>query len=134
MQLHELVDRDVPKCLYCHSQCDFKMEGRPSSLANPDPYFIEILTCTKCKEVFEIHGWEDTGQINDFVFSCKDIVVINKYPQPSGTAVGFNIGNRSNLWPGMFSGDLTVNVPAFVVDFSDKKKLHKKLKTYLVFS
>lgn len=136
MQLHELINKEEPKCLYCKTLCDFKMDGRASTPANPDAYYVEILTCTnkKCKEVFEIHGWEDTGEITDFVFSCKNIVIINKYPQLSGIAVGFNIGDKSNLWPKMFGGRVTINVPLFQVDFSDKKKLYKKLKTYLVFS
>lgn len=134
IKLHELINREDPRCLYCNYKCDFKMDGRASTVANPDSYFVEILTCIKCKEIFEIHGWDDTAQITDFVFTCKKIVVLNKYPQSSGVAVGFNIGNRTNLWPQMFGGDATINVAPFDIDFSDKNKLHKKLKTYLVFS
>lgn len=136
MQLHELIDREDPKCLYCRVRCDLKVTGRNSSVAQPDPYTIEILTCTniKCQEIFEIHSWDDDQRVSDFVFTCKDIVVINKYPQPSGTAVGFNIGDKSNLWPKMFSGHITTNIPPFKIDFSNKNKLYNKLKTYLVFS
>lgn len=136
MQMHELIDREDPRCLYCQSECDFKLEHRPDIITlPPDTYYVEILTCIKCKEIFEIHGYEDElTKITKFVFTCKNIVVINQYPQPSGIMVGFNIGDKSNLWPKTFSGHKTINIPTFEVNFSDKKKLHKKLKTYLVFS
>jgi hypothetical protein len=132
MQMHELIDREDPRCLYCKSECDIQLDGLPVSPRNAIAFNVDILTCRKCKEVFEIHSWEnDPTEIADFVFSCKTISVMNKY---DGMYQGFHIGPRSNLWPSIFNVNNSTRVPPFAVDFSDKKKLFAKLKTYLVFS
>lgn len=130
--MHRLIDREGPRCLYCHTECDIKLDGIPQSNKNMVAFNVEVLTCRKCKEVFEIHWWEeDPIEIADFVFTCKKIAVLYKY---DGMYAGFHVGNRSNLWPNIFKIIDTVDVPPFKVDFSDKKKLYKKLRTYLVFS
>lgn len=129
MKMHELIDREDPKCLYCQSDFDIKLESDSSVSLNP-VYNIEILTCQKCKEVFQIYWWDD-NDVDSFQFSCKEIVVLHTY---DGLYKGFHIGDKRALRPSHMQRNESVSVPEFFVDFSDKKKLHKKLKTYLIFS
>jgi hypothetical protein len=93
---------------------------------------VQILKCQSCREIFEIHWTEDNENVvkfTGFVFSCKSIVVQSIY------ASGFGIGNKELLQPEQYEPQFAKSyIPEFVVNFSDKKKLHKKLKTYLVFS
>jgi hypothetical protein len=110
--------------------CDVKLDGTAITPINTVSRNIEILTCVKCKEVFEIHWWEDCD-IDSFVFSCKDIAVLCVY---DGQYAGFHIGNIKNLWPSRHTQDDSIDIPFFEIDFSYKKILHEKLKTYLVFS
>lgn len=128
--LHELIDRDDPSCLYCKSPCDLMQDG---FLALTSLYYeCQILTCRKCKEIFEIHWVEDNGETRyvAFVFTCKDIVVDYQY------ADGIHIGGRELLYHNKFGTKPITGgfLPAFPIDFSNKRKLHNKLKTYLVFS
>lgn len=129
--MHELIDREDPKCLYCNSDCDFKHDGFfPAGISNLY-YELEILTCRKCKEIFEIHWIDDAGEFRylSFVFTCKDIVVLNRYSS------GYSIGGKEFLYVNWSAGKNPDNfIPAFPVDFSNKNKLYKKLKTYVVFS
>lgn len=128
MEMHELIDREDPRCLYCNSECDVRVDGFGIGLISHD---VNILSCRKCKEIFEIHSINKNGETTytSFVFTCKRLAVVNSY------AHGFAIGGREYLY-----GKWTANtyydnyISPFDIDFSDKKKLHKKLKTYLVFS
>jgi len=128
--MHELIDREDPRCLYCKSDCDIQL-GYGFLAATPS-YNVDILTCRKCNERFEIHwlGDIDPTQITAFVFTCKKWVVFFKYD------AGFSIGGKELLWGNKSphpTSELKYILP-FEVDFSDKKKLQKKLKTYLTFS
>lgn len=129
MQLqHELIDRDNPRCLYCQSDFDIKLDSDGRT------YSVEILTCRKCCEVFEIHSEEDPitySKILAFVFSCNKIYVRHSYEEDV-----FHIGNfrmqfkfRNKGGAGKYT-----TIPSFNIDFSDKEKIFNKLKTYLVFS
>lgn len=126
MQMHELIDRDDPRCLYCNNEVDLKLDGMGVALAT---YEVQILKCRKCKEQFEIHesGVGNDTKIVAFVFTCKKIAIFYKYDE------GFMIGNHDLLWSNRSVNGHPWIIP-FTIDFSDKKKLHKKLKTYLVFS
>ncbi len=128
--MHELIDRDEPRCLYCKSVCSIKLDGTAITPNNTIVRHVEILTCIKCKEVFEIHWWDECD-IDSFVFSCKNITILYVY---EGQYAGFHLGNKTNLWPSRHTQENSIAIPFFEVDFSDKKKLHKKLKTYLTFS
>jgi hypothetical protein len=130
--LHELIDREKPSCLYCRGEFDIKQDGFFPGGITSLTYEVQMLTCRKCDEVFEIHWVDDAGQLtwSGFVFTCNEVVVFHSY------ASGFYIGGIELLyqnWVGA-SAKLENCVPEFKVDFSDKKKLYKKLKTYLVFS
>lgn len=130
--LHELIDRENPSCLYCKGELDLKHDGFfPGGIASLI-YDIQMLTCRDCDEIFEIHWVDDAGKVTyvAFVFSCNEIVVFNSY------STGFHVGGNELLyqnWSGS-TAKLENSIPAFNVDFSDKKKLYKKLKTYLIFS
>ncbi len=143
--LHELIDREDPRCLYCNSDCDLKQDGIPMSMSSTNhTYEVQILTCRNCQEIFEIHWYETDQQVTQyygFVFTCKDLLVFNMYlMKPYEDLDGaFCLGKRSkNLWkhhknkPANFP--FRPRIPPFPVDFSDKEKLYEKLKTYLVFS
>lgn len=93
----------------------------------------QILKCPKCKETFEIHWTESEDnetQFWAFIFTCKKITVLHHYK------TGFSMGGKELLTKEEYyiPQKGTEYIPEFYVDFSDKKKLHKKLKTYLVFS
>lgn len=129
--LHELVDREEPKCLYCNGKCDHSQNGDFVMTASIT-YEVETLKCRRCHETFEIHWVDDAGQvtITSFVFTCGSIVVYNQYGN------GFAVGGREYLYPAskrVMSTDMKF-IPEFPVDFSDKNKLYEKLKTYSVFS
>lgn len=120
---HELIDRDEPKCLYCNSDFDLnlKSEWIPNTALKADK---EILTCRKCKEVFEIHslqGGDGNTEYVGFTFSCKKFRVFFNYIESY-----FDISDEN--------GKHIIAIPSFQVNFSDKNKLYEKLKTYLVFS
>lgn len=129
--MHELIDRDDPKCLYCGHACDINLDGM--TILTTLQYDAEILTCRKCKEIFEIHRIDDNGETKyiSFVFTCKDVVVYNRYGS------GFHIGGKEVLfknWQQNRLRNFSNFILEFPVDFSDKKVLYKKLKTYLTFS
>lgn len=127
--MHELVDREDPRCLYCNSRCDLEMDGGFVAGIISITQEVQMLTCRACKEKFEIHWVDDSGKITylDFVFSCKDIVVINRYVEKA-----FYIVDKRYLYKNGRACP-TNPIPEFTVDFSDKKKLYEKLKTYRVF-
>jgi len=132
MKLHELIDREEPKCLYCKSDVDLSM----SSIGWPQ-YHVDSLTCKnkKCKAVFEVHAYEDLDNIVAFTFTCKDLCIRNNYA--SGVAVGtVLIGAHDLLYSkrGISAKYIELGTDSLSFDFSDKKKLYKKLKTYIVFS
>lgn len=133
-RLHELIDRENPSCLYCKSNCDIKQDGFFLAGTLTLFYELQILTCQKCKEIFEIHWLDDNGETRmiGFTFTCKKIVVYNHYDKNE-----FTIGGKELLYknwgPGLNSVGGNI-VPEFTVDFSNKRKLNNKLKTYLVFS
>lgn len=132
-RLHELIDREDPSCLYCKATCDLKQDGFFIAGTLSLYYEVQILTCRKCHEIFEIHWIDDNGETKFlcFVFTCKEIAVTDKYDE------GFHIGSKGILydnWKGGISTYLGTEIPAFPVDFSNKRKLYNKLKTYLVFS
>lgn len=128
MKLHELINREEPKCLYCKSSCDYSLDGFGVGLASHD---VDILTCQKCKEIFEVHTTTQPSgesEVDGMSFTCKDIVVVCSYEY------GFAIGGKEYLYPNWSANNTYQYLEPFPVDFSNKKKLYKKLKTYLVFS
>jgi hypothetical protein len=135
MQPHELIDKEEPKCLYCNSDFDLNAmsikssSGSSLSHLNPGKSFLtrydtETLYCVDCKETFEIHSNQnDEGETTytGFNFTCKGYSVFINYIESY-----FDISE--------LKGKHITTIPSFAVDFSDRNKLHKKLKTYLVFS
>lgn len=131
--MHELIDREDPKCLYCHSSCDFRHDGIGFNKGQSS-FEVQILTCTNCKEIFQIHWLEDEKSETtyySFLFSCNGIVVVNDYER------GMSVGGPELLWD---NWRLSNPIPSekfvshFRIDFSNKEKLYNKLKTYQVFS
>jgi len=121
--LHELIDKDDPRCLYCNSEIvyELKSEWLPNTSLKAD---AEILTCQKCKEVFKIHslqGGDGVTEYTGMTFSCKGYRIFNSYIESY-----FSIFDDK--------GKHIVTIPSFVVDFSNKNKLYEKIKTYLIFS
>lgn len=131
--LHELIDRNVPCCLYCNAEFDTNaMSIRSTSgyaahklgqlnIAKSD---AETLYCVDCKETFEIYSHqENDGETyyTGFNFTCKGLSIECKYAE--------SVFDITNL-----KGEHKTGIPAFVPDFSDKDKLYEKLKTYLIFS
>lgn len=125
--MHELIDKEDPRCLYCQSECDFHLSDLGGTMAIVSRTQAEILDCRSCKERFIIHSVDDNGETKytAFFFTCKKFMVAVHYPKNE-----FAI----HTMKAKMIGDLPVWVPPFSVNFSDKKGLHKKLKTYVTFS
>lgn len=121
MQLHTLIDREDPKCLYCGSDCDISLCGVAPIFGNSITD-EETLACRSCLEYFTITSkasYAGTTYIS-FIFSCEDLVITCLYDQ-----------DILNLKRKKLDG---INIPTFKIDFSNKKELYKKFKTYLIFS
>ena len=134
---HELIDPDDPRCLYCGRSCDIELKGEWISHSQ-NRYDVEVLSCRKCKEKFEIHSVQTIDgetALNTFVFTCKELCVVHVYAGKT-----FEIGGHGLLYDTLNNqlvtnaDEPTTKVPAFEVDFSDKNKLSEKLRTYLLFS
>jgi hypothetical protein len=133
--IHELIDRDEPKCLYCNVDFDTNAmsikSSSGSSLMHLMPgksfmtrYDTETLYCVDCKDVFEIHSYQnDDGETTytGFSFTCNGLNIFVNYIE--------SIIDISDL-----KGEHHTAIPSFNPDFSDKNKLYEKLKTYLLFS
>lgn len=133
--MHELIDKEDPRCLYCGSECDFKVYGIDLAAVQPLPVIssdAEMLDCRSCKERFIIHSDQTpTGETvyQRFFFSCKDLMVAHHYDKDMFAIFRITKSKKKSL-----PDNSAIWVPSFEVDFSDKKKLHKKLETYVVFS
>jgi hypothetical protein len=133
---HELIDRDDPRCLYCHSEFDLKLETVGGQGGFHSGFVLidrENLTCRSCGESFWIFSIVDAGNVTEIVtfsFSCKDIRVVHDYGS------GFIIGSKNSFMNDLSNLSTSGNpiLSPFDIDFSDKKKLYTKLKTYLTFS
>jgi hypothetical protein len=135
LKLHELIDKDVPCCLYCNVEFDTNAISIKSSSGSSlshlktgkhlmTRYDTETLYCVDCMETFEIHSHQsDEGETTytGFTFSCKNYSVFNNYIEDY-----FDISDRK--------GKHLFAIPSFTVNFSDKNKLYEKLKTYTIFS
>lgn len=133
--MHELIDKDIPRCLYCNAEFDTNAMSIKSSSGSsmshlmPGKHFMmrydtETLYCVDCRETFEIHSHQsDEGETtySGFTFSCKGYSIFYNYIESY-----FDISDNK--------GKHIVAIPSFSVDFSDKEKLHEKLKTYITFS
>jgi hypothetical protein len=119
MLLHELFNLDEPTCLYCQGECWVKAWGEALM-------FSDTYTCKICKEAFSITGMRnEPNEINGFTFTCNGISAHQNYEFKS-----FGLKKISEddwKYP-------LVWMPEFLVDFSDKEGLFKKLKIYLLFS
>jgi len=116
IKLYELIDQDDPKCLYCNSECNVS-----------STQFNDAFKCNKCHEVLKIHykiniNNSNPSKIYVYTLSCKDLLI---YIYQNNKAF-FIIGYINEI-------DL-MNIPYFQIDFSDKEKLYRKLKTYIIFS
>lgn len=129
MEILKLVNIENRQCPYCLADCEIVSDGGP--IAPPLISFnVDILTCLSCQEKFEIHWWgEDEPKIVNFVFSCKDICVF--YNLENNYCL---IGNEDLLWKSHKSMHGKQRITIFIPDFSNKEKLHNKLKVYLIFS
>jgi hypothetical protein len=122
-KMHELIDPKDPVCLYCNGPCDIALDDRFLS-SSTTIYDTEILTCQDCNEKFSIASFQnEKGETTymAFSFTCKKYQVVFLYADES-----FDLYTRR--------GKHIVTLPPFQVNFSDKKKLFEKLKTYVIFS
>lgn len=135
--LHELIDRESPKCLYCNTECNIGKDGE-FIMRGSESYDVDLLTCRSCNEVFEIHSMQHadgTTEYNAFLFSCKELCIFCSYITNE-----FYIGNHRDMpYAGYYDLILQAKrwktcLPSFEVDFSNKDKLYEKIKTYLLFS
>lgn len=129
--MHELIDNEYPRCLYCQNDCVVGYSGEKAPMGCT--VNVETLTCFECPAVFEIHSIQSSDgetSYTSFVFTCKSLCVVNNYSSST-----FRIGDRDLLWGEVRQHPKTpVDTEVFEVDFSDKNKLYDKLKLYLTFS
>lgn len=124
MKMHELIDRFDPICLYCGTKCVITLEGIRIKTGEIEDH--DVLQCQKCREVFRVESVqnpEGETRYTGFQFTCSRLRVIYKYDEGKFRISDLNDRNKE-----------PVVIPTFEVDFSDKKKLHEKLKTYILFS
>ncbi len=129
--LHELIDPNEPKCLYCNQEfldsATSLRSGRYSGHGVYTPmtrYDAETFYCVDCKETFEIHslqGSDGYTTYTGFSFTCKGYNIFNNYIEKY-----FDISDKK--------GKHITAIPEFPANFSSRKKLHEKLKTYILFS
>jgi len=116
---------DNPNCLYCNSLCEVSARSEwdiPTQSFTED---ITIFNCTSCGEKFKIYD----EYVRSFLFTCKDLMVHIFYETENFNISALNsklVQSENAVW----INDLdNVNF-----DFSNKEKMHKKLKNYLIFS
>lgn len=127
------MDKNVPCCFYCGVEFDLNAISLSSSsgyiayklgqmnIARTDR---ETLFCVDCKERFEIlsHQQNDGETVyTGFVFTCNGLEVYCHYEDST-----FEITN--------LKGEHKTTIPEFEPDFTNRDKLHEKLRTYLLFS
>jgi len=93
------------KCVYCNSQC---MDTG------------SFWKCNKCSEQYIFNDYWGKS----ITFTCKEFY-INHYMEDEKL---FSVKNREKPLSDW------VAIPAFNIDFTDKDKLYKKIKTYLLMS
>ena len=127
MLMHELIDREDPRCLYCQSEVDFKSDC--SFYHAGTTYNVDLFSCRECKEQFEIH-WVEDEDPRAFTFTCKDVVVSSRYK------TDFELGGKELLWEFCMNGrpNNSIYIPIFEVEFSNKDALYQKLKSLILFS
>jgi hypothetical protein len=124
MKMHELIDRFDPVCLYCGTRCITTLEGTRLQTGEIEDH--DILQCQKCREIFRVESIqnpEGETRYTGFQFTCNKLRIIYKYDEEKFRISDLNDRNKE-----------PIVIPTFEVDFSDKKKLHEKLKTYILFS
>lgn len=113
-------------CPYCYGV--FSIGGFGEHGYSTSDYMVDTYTCTQCREIFEIHKKSDEEV--SFLFSCNGIYVRCVFDVEN-----FFVSTNSDL---LYSKSglttPTVEIPRFVIDFSDKEKLHNKLRIYIIFS
>ena len=126
MLMHELIDREDPRCLYCQSEVDIKSDC--SFYHAGSTYNVDLFSCRECKEQFEIHWIEDEDPIA-FTFTCKELVVYNQYDF-------FFIGKKDLLSVNCMNSRSynSISYFPFEVEFSNKDALYQKLKVLILFS
>src|SRR5271167_2369062 len=112
-------------CPYCHG--DFMMDASGEhAYGAAATRLVDTYTCIECSEVFEIHQ-EDQENVS-FLFSCNGVYV--RYINDQ-----FLVATNDKLqYRKLGMSAPHVVIPPFPVDFSNKEKLHQKLKTYVLFS
>lgn len=123
-KMHELIDRFDPVCLYCGTRCVITLSGTRLSTGQIEDH--DILQCQKCRETFRvdsIQSPEGETTYTGFQFTCKRLRINYKYQDEKFSISDLNDRNKE-----------AVVIPVFEVDFSDKNKLHEKIKTYILFS
>lgn len=125
----KLFDEEQPACIYCKTLCGISSR----TVANDGKIWTtNTYSCIECKETVNTYVVDGLQTLfdplrkmpvcYDFRLSCNELVLwYGDNPE------NFLVGNRvmSVHW---------AKIPTFVTDFSDKNKLYRKLKTYLLFS
>lgn len=125
VNLENISDVLSYRCPYCYG--DFMMDATGEHAYGASATrLVDTYTCIECSEMFEIHQ-EDQENVS-FLFSCNGVYVRYLNSQ-------FLVATDDELRyrkKGMSASHVVI--PSFPIDFSDKEKLHQKLKTYLLFS
>lgn len=118
------ITLDDPNCLYCNELCtvNVQSEWHVSTQSFTD---IIVFSCASCGEKFKIYD----EYVRSFLFTCKDLMVHIFYETEN-----FNIGMINSKLIQSDSAAWINNLDNVNFDFSDKEKMYKKLKNYLIFS
>lgn len=110
---------DHRSCFYC--QGDFSVSCKGEHYAPGNQTFTDTYICTECAETFVVYSLND--ELTAFQFTCNNIWIYIFIEQ-----------NKLHMNVLDVESAPSVEMPAFVPDFSDKDKLFNKLRTYLIFS
>lgn len=106
------IDQDNPICLYCKSNCDVA--------SNSNQFILHFTySCNSCKECFYLTIDYSSNDIISYSFTCYDYLI--------------NYDILYNEMSSFINEDQFI-IPVFDADFSDKDKLHRKIKMCSVFS
>lgn len=122
----------MPCCPYCDTEFnDIRIETSKTIFKHVKTGYLfmtrhdtETFYCGNCKENFQIRSLQnyDSETIyTGFNFTCRELSVFYNYLE---SVIDIN----------ELKGKHIVAIPSFDPDFSDKDKLHEKLRTYIIFS
>lgn len=125
----KLFDEEHPACIYCKTSCGINSR----TIANDGKaWTTNTYSCLECKETTTIYIVDDLFTLFD---STKKLSVCYDFRMSCNELILWYGNDVEHFW--VSNRDVSVGwtkIPPFVMSFSDKDKLYRKLKICLLFS